>query len=143
MISKETSALNTLLELMDSAVTSTAHGVKKACISWLAGVPRSVSANEPTYHQPRVRLKRYRNGAKKRAGVRTIRSLLSRKCQNVLSEEIGAGAAWLLGLWPKATRIPGAKTLTSPQMLSESPICCRCAAAPRAVGARLKPVQSL
>jgi hypothetical protein len=108
-------ALNKLIDLMDTAVKAGAQAVRNNCITWLSGISRGQSANEPLYSPITSVTRRYRKGAKKGAKVATIHSILSRKCQKVLSEEIGSQAAWLLGLWPRMADILGAKTLTPSQ----------------------------
>lgn len=112
--SKERSAVDSLIDLMDTAIGRSASGATRACIAWLSGIPTIPSANEPRYAISESLPKRYRKSVKKIAIVRTIHSILSRKFQNALSEEVGPAAAWLLGLWPKALWLLGVKAVTPP-----------------------------
>src|SRR5476649_850179 len=94
----ERNAVLALMGLLDQVMAAGTATANRACVSWLSGVPRSASANEPTYDPIVFNARRYRTSAKKSAIVRTIHSILSKTCQNVLSKLTGAGAAWLLGL---------------------------------------------
>lgn len=113
----EPDLFKTLLDVLDSAVSVSTEAVRKCRMNWLSGISRGDSANEATYRNQLPKRKGYRKSVKKSAIVRTIHSILSRKCQNVLSKETGAGAAWLLGLWPFSILGPGVKTGTPSQQL--------------------------
>lgn len=99
-------AISRLTGILDSALAQSARKATHVCISWLTGMPSLPSANEPSYGPNPEAPRAYRKSVKKGAVVRTIHSILSKRCQNVLSEEIGSQAAWLLGLWPKLTQPP-------------------------------------
>ncbi|WP_229215797.1 hypothetical protein [Duganella sp. CY15W] len=114
----ERSLLDDLIGLMDEAVSFGTEAVRSTCMTWLSGIQRGTSANEACYSHRQPMHRNYRKSSKKIANVRTIHSILSRKFQNALSEEIGAAAAWLLGLWPKAAQDSGVKTVTPPHLSS-------------------------
>lgn len=113
---EERSLLDGLINLLDEAVSFGTNAVRTSCLTWLSGIKRGQSANEASYSHSQTGIRNYRKRSKKIANVLTMHSILSRKFQNALSEEIGAAAAWLLGLWPKCSDNSGVKTVTPPHL---------------------------